>query len=349
MPCVFVPAHDNLSAEGRSSSIRIEYTEHGEGPVLAVLVPGMCVPSTMYNSLASRLASDGRFTALCVENRGMKGSGWAAGGWTASRLAADAWAVVDAVRKAREIRSRERVAVIGHSMGGMVAQRMAAQRPSEVGLLACISTHAGGSWNLMPSRGLLAALIRLAWNGFKPHARAAVTIGLHFTDSFVDGAARRRADLMQRYLTGASEDFAANDADAASVNTSKQASDIALRGHLSVVRSHSLSYFESFLLADCRRILKVVIAGRADCVVVPSSSRRLAHVLDADMVIEVEGAHFIIEEAEQAVISSIMLALNLAFGPSPDGTACASRRCECYTCNPGRTKKISYLKTFRMC
>eukprot|EP00171_Calliarthron_tuberculosum_P018862 IDg18862t1 len=95
MPCVFVPAHDNVCTGNASNTIRIEYVEHGQGPILVVLLPGMCVPSTMYTSLAAALVADGRFTALCIENRGMKGSGWAVGGWTASRLAADAWAVVD--------------------------------------------------------------------------------------------------------------------------------------------------------------------------------------------------------------------------------------------------------------
>lgn len=355
MPFVYVPTRDRagfddpVSIESSAATVAIEYFEYGKGPILVLLIPGMCVPSAMYDNLAGILASDNRFTAICVENRGMKGSGWAEGGWTVSRLAADAWAVVEAVRTSRDELPFPRIAVVGHSMGGMVAQRVAAQRPTEVGLLACISSHSGGTWNLLPSRGLLVAFARLAWSGFKPHVRAAVSIGLHFSDRFLDSAERRRAELLQRYLVGASDDYISRDTTEPPNRNVENTAETVFRGHFSVIWTHSLSYLDALLLADCRRIFKVVVAGRGDCVVVPSSSRRLANAIDADMIIETEGAHFILEEAQETVALNLLLALNIAFGNGSDSSARVLKRCECYTCNPTEQKRNPYLQCFRMC
>ncbi len=174
----------------------------GRGPVLAILLPGLCVPRVMYDVIARRLAADGRYTAVSIDNRGMGDSEIDNAGWSPARLAADAWAVVDDVRATVVYPTQSRVALVGHSMGGMIVQRMAMQRPQEVGLLALLSTHAGGFWNLLPTRGMISAFAKLVWHRFHPTVRAGISIDLHFTDRFLDAATRRRAEFMRRYMEG---------------------------------------------------------------------------------------------------------------------------------------------------
>lgn len=333
---VSVPAADGASGSER---VRISYSVAGSGPVLVLLIPGMLVPREMFARMSEDLAASGRHTAIALDNRGMGSSGCAPSGWNAHTLASDAWAVVDDARTSLERVTARRVALVGHSMGGMVAQRMAVLRPGEAGMLGLLSTHAGGLWNLIPTRAVVGAALKLAWHRFAPRVRAGVTMGLHFTDGYLDGEAARREEILRRYLAGAGDDFGADG------EGGSDAGEVA-KGHLSVVTKHSLQNREAGKLAACKRIYKMVLAGRADCVIVPSASRKLASAIGAHLVVEVEGAHFIVEEAYEAVFSNLMLGLNSAYGQS-EGDGETEKACTCAICMPG--KRTSTIENFRMC
>lgn len=403
MPCVFVPEDDLPSSNSVSHAhshssrghVRIEYKQVGNGPIIVALVPGLCCPSSMFDQVADALEKDKRYTAILIENRGMMGSGHANTGWRVSRLAADAWAVVDAVRKRRDsdvvtgvdgdrdentdavsgdpdeeaqpltsTATNARVALVGHSMGGMIVQRMAAQRPHDVGLLVPISTHAGGVWNLIPTLGLIRAFARYAVSGMnRPRAKAAFAMGLHFTQRFLR---KHKLELMRRYLDGTTDDYTIRPGDP------DTAADIALRGHWAVVRSHSLSRSDATMLARCHKIYKLVITGKADYVIVPSATRKLARALEAHVVLEVEAAHFVVEEASTVVLAGLRIALNEAFGDAETQTRTkespnsnivdkntttttanantiigATRQdCDCPVCIPGNA---SIFENLRMC
>lgn len=350
MRSVSVPAGNGAGktqkANGNGASpecVQISYTITGSGPVLVLLIPGMCVPLVMFERVASALAASGRHTAISLDNRGMGASGCTTTGWTTQTLATDAWAVVDDARASLGYSIDSRVALVGHSMGGMIAQRMAVLRPSEVGMLGLLSTHAGGLWNLLPTRTMVAGLLKMAWHRFAPHVQAGVTMGLHFTDGYLDGEASRRGDILQRYLAGADADFGDKGADGGSGNDAS----VVTKGHLSVVAKHSLQNREAGKLAACKRIYKLVLAGRADCVVVPSASRKLANAIGAHLVVEVEGAHFIVEESFEEVIASLMLGLNVAYG-ADEGEGETGKECPCVVCVPG-IQSPSRFEDFRMC
>ena len=209
MPQVAVPLS---RARPSARQISVSYRVLGAGPVLVLMVPGMCVPSSMYDSMAAVLAATAQFTAVVLDNRGMGRSdappaGVLGGpGYDVAELAADAWQVVDAVLAASAHRvaapqppkpAREglptwdapcatQVALVGHSMGGMVVQAMMAQRPRRVRFVALLSTHAGGVWNLLPTARMLRAVFRVAWSGFDRDVHAHVNLGLHFTDRFLE-------------------------------------------------------------------------------------------------------------------------------------------------------------------
>lgn len=197
--------HDNSKV---GDEISISYTVRGRGPVLVVMIPGALVPATMYDSLANKVAADGRYTAVTIDNRGIGRSDTPPVAntfadvfrgrlnYSPSILANDAWTVVDCVRRTRKHRvpgSSEssveflpEIALVGHSMGGMVVQRMIMQRPTQVRFAALLSTHAGGLWNFVPTVTLFLAALRLVVNRFDSEVSAIVHLDLHFTGSFLD-------------------------------------------------------------------------------------------------------------------------------------------------------------------
>jgi len=266
---------------------------------------------------------------------------------------------------------------------------MAVQRPSDVGLLIPISTHAGGFWNLIPTGEFLLGLMKLVMKGHNdPRQKAQFAIGLHFTERFVSGM---RDELMTRYLNGATDDYAPNnnnnnsnnavneqgvdnnsnnnnkgDEDNVNINmkTGEGDADTALRGHVHVVKSHSLARHEAAMIGNCERIYKVVLTGRSDCVIVSGASRKLGKAIKADVIVEVDGAHFIVEEAHPIVLANVKEALAKTYGNEGDvnegdangnGNAnsnsigAVDRKCDCSLCAPqGRKVRLS-MDVFRAC
>lgn len=172
--------------------IQISYNILGDGPILVLLIPGLCVPSTMYDSICAMLATTRQFTAISIDNRGMGRSSvpyatpFSAKGYTVQDLAYDAWTVADTVRANSSHQYQQKVALVGHSMGGMVVQRMIQQRPHHVAFIALLATNSGGLYHLMPTIKLIRAIGRLVLSGFDTDVNAAVNLRLHFTDRFLD-------------------------------------------------------------------------------------------------------------------------------------------------------------------
>lgn len=186
MPHLFVPLTRNPPS---SEKLKISYTLRGHGPILVLLVPGMCVSSVMFDAMGSFLAATSQFTAIAIDNRGIGQSHvpyaslFRAPGYTASELAQDAWDVIDHLTSPK---FQPQVALIGHSMGGMVVQNMLSLRPNRVKYVALLATHAGGLWNMLPTLRLLTSALRVVWSGFDRHVHAAVNLSLHFTQRFLD-------------------------------------------------------------------------------------------------------------------------------------------------------------------
>lgn len=232
MPRVRVPLQPPLSCghmengcscnnDSSRDEIAIAYKVKGNGPVLVALVPGALVPCSMYDALAAELAADGRYTSVAIDNRGIGQSdsppfasslGAAARGrlnYSPSILANDAWSVLDHVRSIRcasDVHSEtsspcgfeREVALVGHSMGGMVVQRMLMQRPTQVRFAALLSTHAGGFWNFLPTTTLFLSALRLIVNRFDTEVTALVHLDLHFTGSFLDQLVEPASYVMPR-------------------------------------------------------------------------------------------------------------------------------------------------------
>ncbi len=129
---------------------RISYRVSGSGPT-ALFLSGIGQRAVDWNDRF--LATMGeRFRVVAPDNRGTGHSDAPEGEYTLDLLADDAVAVLDALDCAR-------AHVIGHSMGGMIAQLVAARHPHRVERLVLVCTHAGGPTVVPPTPQAMAALI----------------------------------------------------------------------------------------------------------------------------------------------------------------------------------------------
>ncbi len=114
----------------------LAWSERGEGPPL-LLINGYAATKDDWDpTFLSELASD--FQLICPDNRGVGESELGnREGMTAASLAGDCVELLDSL-------GVESAAVVGWSMGGMVAQELAARAPDRVSALVLLSTDCGG-------------------------------------------------------------------------------------------------------------------------------------------------------------------------------------------------------------
>lgn len=116
---------------------RLGWRRVGEGPAL-LLVNGYAATANDWDlALLGGLAES--FELICPDNRGVGESELGdPAELTVDAMAADLEAILDAV-------GLERAPVVGWSMGGFVAQRLAVRAPERVTALALLSTDPGGA------------------------------------------------------------------------------------------------------------------------------------------------------------------------------------------------------------
>ena len=105
-----------------TTGIRMHYERIGSGDPL-VLIPGTGQGGGILQSVADALSD--RFTCISIDNRGAGGSSLPSDGYSIGQMAADAIALIDAL----DLGS---VNLCGQSMGAMIAQTIAVERPDLV-------------------------------------------------------------------------------------------------------------------------------------------------------------------------------------------------------------------------
>jgi pimeloyl-ACP methyl ester carboxylesterase len=120
----------DISANG----IKIHYEMHGKGSPL-VLIAGLGYPAWQWQHMIPYLSRWLRVIAF--DNRGVGETDKPAGPYTARLLADDTAALMDAL-------NIESAAIMGHSMGGFIAQELALSHPERVSKLILSSTNFGG-------------------------------------------------------------------------------------------------------------------------------------------------------------------------------------------------------------
>ncbi|GAB4273979.1 MAG: alpha/beta hydrolase [Candidatus Promineifilaceae bacterium] len=117
-----------------ANGIRIAYEVHGEGAPL-VLIAGLGYDRWMWHKMVPGLAE--QFQVIVFDNRGVGETEIAPGPYSAGLLAADTAALMQAL-------GIEKAAIMGHSMGGFVAQALAIEYPERVDKLILSATNFGG-------------------------------------------------------------------------------------------------------------------------------------------------------------------------------------------------------------
>ena len=117
-----------------ANGIDIYYAIAGAGEPL-VLIAGLGYNSWMWHKMIPGLAK--HFRVIALDNRGVGESDKPAGPYTAQMLADDTAALMQSLGVAR-------AAILGHSMGGFIAQAFALSYPERVSKLILSATNFGG-------------------------------------------------------------------------------------------------------------------------------------------------------------------------------------------------------------
>jgi pimeloyl-ACP methyl ester carboxylesterase len=121
--------------------VKIAWEERGDGPAL-LLIQGLGYGRWSWEQVVPALAE--RYRVLWFDNRGIGDSDKPEGPYTAKLMAADALQVLDEA-------GVDRAHVLGASLGGMIAQELAAGTPERVdNLVLCCTTPGGAAAVPMP-------------------------------------------------------------------------------------------------------------------------------------------------------------------------------------------------------
>jgi len=118
----------------QSNGIKLYYETQGDGQPL-VLISGLGYSSWQWHRMVPFLTE--HFQVIIFDNRGVGQSDKPAGLYTAEMLAADTVGLLDAL-------GIEKAIIMGHSMGGFIAQALVFDFPQRVKKLILCSTNFGG-------------------------------------------------------------------------------------------------------------------------------------------------------------------------------------------------------------
>jgi pimeloyl-ACP methyl ester carboxylesterase len=118
-----------------TNGIELYYEMQGDAGPPLVLLAGLGYPAWQWGKMAPLLAK--RCRVILPDNRGVGKSAKPPGPYTADLLAADTLGLLDALGIAQAV-------VMGHSMGGFIAQALALGYPQRVSKLILASTNFGG-------------------------------------------------------------------------------------------------------------------------------------------------------------------------------------------------------------
>ena len=134
-----------------ANGARLNYCVTGTGPAV-LLLQGAGVVSEGWRPQIDVLHE--QFTVITPDNRGFGGSTRGTDPLTIETMAADALAIVDALKI-------DAFHLAGHSMGGLIAQQIALERPSRVLSLALMCTFAHGGQAASMSLPMILTAIRM--------------------------------------------------------------------------------------------------------------------------------------------------------------------------------------------
>lgn len=254
----------------KGNDITIYYESHGSGEPL-LLITGLSYTLWYWHRMVPLLAE--RFRVITFDNRGIGQTDAPPGPYSAPMMAADTAGLLAAL----EI---EQAHVVGHSMGGFVAQALALEYPALVDKLILASTTFGGPRQLPPSPEAMAILTDVSGDQEERFMRGLAV-------STAPGFADREPELVKKWLAYRGEnpiDPVAYQAQLG-VGLGLLATEAAFDGRLDQIEAPTLLLF-----------------GEYDEVVPPLNAALLAMQIPNSEVVILEDAshHFPIEAPEAA-------------------------------------------------
>lgn len=258
-----------------ANGIDIYYEVHGQGEPL-VLIAGLGYDHWMWHRMVPGLAKHLR--VIVFDNRGVGQTDRPPGPYTARMLADDTAGLLQAL-------GISRAAVMGHSMGGFVAQALVLSRPEMVSKLILSSTNFGGPRHIPITREAMAVLMDTSGDPLERLRRGIVI-------STAPGFAEREPALVREWLAYR----ARNPLDPAAYQA-QMAIGLAL---LSEEAS-----FEHKLKGV--RVPTLILFGEHDKVVPPGNAELLAKAIpNARVKILPDAGHFFPLEAPEAAVEAVL-------------------------------------------
>jgi pimeloyl-ACP methyl ester carboxylesterase len=133
----------------RLSDAEIAYSSHGRGDVPVVFLQGVGLAGAAWTPQLEAISQHHR--CIAIDNRGIGESRGDTAQLSVDVMARDAWAVLDAL-------GVEKAHLVGHSLGGVIIQRMSLMALARVKSLCFMCSFAGGADLKRPNA-------RLVWYG----------------------------------------------------------------------------------------------------------------------------------------------------------------------------------------
>ncbi|KAF2574042.1 hypothetical protein F2Q70_00004704 [Brassica cretica] len=306
--CEVVKEHVDAETTLNNAGVKIFYRTYGHGPSKALLIIGLAgtheswgpqikgLTGTDQPNHDDGIVSDddsgsGQGMEVCAfDNRGMGRSSVPThkSDYTTTIMAKDSISLLDHL-------GWEKAHVIGHSMGAMVACKLAAMVPERVLSLALLNVT-GGGFECFPKLDRLTLSIAIRfWMAKTPQQRAKVDLDTHYSQDYLKeriGTNTRRDVLYEQYVKGISE-------------TGMQSKD-GLDGQLNACWLHKITTPETERIRSAGFLVSV-IHGRHDVIAQICHARRLAQRLyPVARMVDLHGGHLVSHERTEEVNKSLL-------------------------------------------
>ncbi|XP_016450897.1 uncharacterized protein LOC107775659 [Nicotiana tabacum] len=305
MPFCEISKYQNgVDATGNNGT-KIFYRTYGQGPVKVLLIIGLAGTHTSWapqikaltgtitpNDDESPAAGDrsSGIEVCAFDNRGMGLSSVPTkkSEYTTRIMAKDAIAIMDHL-------GWEKAHVFGHSMGAMIACRLAALVPRRVLSLALLNVT-GGGYECIPrlDRQTLSIAVRFL-KAKTPEQRAAVDLDTHYSKEYLEeyvGTKTRRAILYQEYIKG--------------ISASGMQSNCGFDGQINACWTHKISRTDLESICSAGFLISV-IHGRDDVIAQLCHAKSLAKKLyPYARMVELPGGHLVSHERTEEVNDALL-------------------------------------------
>ncbi|KAL5539342.1 hypothetical protein UlMin_043831 [Ulmus minor] len=313
MPYCEVQSQQSTQETELNNGIKIFYRTYGRGPIKVLLIIGLAgthdswgpqirglTGSDKPNDEEETKAGEGcdnevgyggdGIEVCAFDNRGMGRSSIPIkkSEYTTRTMAKDAIALLDHL-------GWPKAHVFGHSMGAMIATKLAAMVPEKVLSLALLNVT-GGGFECFPKldRKTLSIAIRFL-KAKTPEQRAAVDLDTHYSEDYLEeyvGSNTRRAILYQEYVKN--------------ISATGMQSNYGFEGQVNACWTHKLTRTEIEFIRSAGFLVSV-IHGREDVIAQIYYARKLAEKLyPVARMVDLHGGHLVSHERTEEVNKALL-------------------------------------------